>query len=1259
MKRINYFLSFTLVTSFYGCFSSELLTPEPTLSDLDNTPPVCPGLISAEATAGPTITLAWHEAEDNFTKASDMTYRIYMHDGSTTYDLASPTKTVIGSTFTSIQGVRVGRTYSLFVQCLDANGNKAPNGPTNVFTVTILDVDAPSTPTLSIDTPALPDGYTKLRLTWTASYDGEAGTGPLQMKYNIYSSSSPGVNTSGSPLATITGGQTYLHENLNPNTRRYYKVVAEDSVGLTSTDSNEVTGETFDDVVSPIFSSGSQIEMADHSETTIELSWSAASDNVTGAELLQYQIYRCQGSTTCDPVNDGVLIQTVTGVTGYTDDNNSNGLTPSTVYVYAVRARDSRGNLSIYNGSDKVTASTLFDSSGIRFVYSPLTEANYRFGSAVAVGNVYGPTTGPLAFDDLVVGVPNDSITGSTTFYTGCVYIYEGLGNGNFSKDPVQRICEPNAPADGNYGGGNNYGSAIALADMDGDGDLDLVVANPFRDRIYVHLRGATTLSSQAAGTISRAAQNGLGFGICAGDITGDGVAELIVASAEENCAGGCGGRTRTGNLLVYRNDSSGGSFSPLQDVPDTIYSPTSTVIAAPYSWNITNGEGLVASCTIGNFDAANPSRQFVAVGAHEVDADNLNGNEGAVLFYEVTNPGAHELTFRQALLGPMGGISWGYSVAAVKKDGPGDNHSELFVGAITDSTGGVSSGAVYGYTVNVTGTGGATTFNLVEQGVRYFGGGPNEGSDTNNNGFGSGIAFGDLNGNGYPDMVVGAYLDDNTTNTTATNIDIGRVYTYLNNGSGTISSTIRQYDFTFKAYSVQAHVGFGSCLAKGDFNNDGIGPDIAVGAYLQDYAETAGVRADNQGAILIYNAVQNGEIDFENPSQIIFAPGNQANSYFGMSCLGMDFDNDGNDDLVVGSPYRAFTGAGNQGAVFVYLGAENTALSPTISTTLTAPSTGASQFFGWGLGTGDFDGNGVPDLAITALNLPGVTTNRGHVYVHWGKPGVGVQAVNPVPTRIDHPTGAGGTGTNPYLNASNTINTVNNQYFGSSLESFPTSRSTAGEDLIVCAVNQSTNTLYFSASHPARTSIGNCYIYRGSINLNGSQVNYSIDTFPWNEIRYPSSKTGASKNSIGFGASMTKGDWNGDGILDLVVCAERQDKVTSPQKVDAGACFAYLGHSSGMGFSNNGTTYLRNGLGNVNSVIPDEAYYNTLSDTSVDYFGRSVLLGDVNNNSDPDLIVGVPLSYNQTDQSGGSSVPTNFGKFTGRVHLIRGGYQE
>ena len=214
------------------------------------------------------------------------------------------------------------------------------------------------------------------------------------------------------------------------------------------------------------------------------------------------------------------------------------------------------------------------------------------------------------------------------------------------------------------------------------------------------------------------------------------------------------------------------------------------------------------------------------------------------------------------------------------------------------------------------------------------------EGQDTH---FGISVdTAGDVNGDGYDDIIVGApgYTNDAGK--------IGRAYVFLGFGSGQTTSLFWSND------GDQAGALYGqSVSAAGDVNGDGYG-DIIVGAPRYDNNEV------DEGSAFVFFGSESAI-----SASYWMTESNRTNAEFGGSVgTAGDVNGDGYADVIVGAPAYTITLA-SEGAAFAYYG------SPTgLGTIQDWKIAGGQQEarFGASVGTaGDVNGDGYDEVIVGA----------------------------------------------------------------------------------------------------------------------------------------------------------------------------------------------------------------------------------------------------------------------------------------------------
>ena len=245
---------------------------------------------------------------------------------------------------------------------------------------------------------------------------------------------------------------------------------------------------------------------------------------------------------------------------------------------------------------------------------------------------------------------------------------------------------------------------------------------------------------------------------------------------------------------------------------------------------------------------------------------------------------------------------------------------------------------------------------------------------------FGRALAgIGDLDGDGLPDLAVGAnYDDDGGSNR-------GALWLLRLNADGTVKQTSKisstQGGFTGP---LRANDEFGRAVASlGDLDGDGV-IDLAVGAPTDS---TGGTR---RGAVWILFLNRDGTVKrhVKIASGLGGFTGRLKNlDWWGFSLANLgDFDGDGVTDLAVGAALDD-DGAVNAGAAWLlYLRSDGTVKEHRKISMLSGGFTGALEFpdqFGTSVAPlGDLNGDGITDLAVGAVKDGDGGAERGAVYV-------------------------------------------------------------------------------------------------------------------------------------------------------------------------------------------------------------------------------------------------------------------------------------
>jgi len=210
----------------------------------------------------------------------------------------------------------------------------------------------------------------------------------------------------------------------------------------------------------------------------------------------------------------------------------------------------------------------------------------------------------------------------------------------------------------------------------------------------------------------------------------------------------------------------------------------------------------------------------------------------------------------------------------------------------------------------------------------------------------------GDIDEDGLMDLVAGA-----PNYTAGTTVGAGRAYVYF--GGGPMDATP---DKTFSGSAAGGH--FGWSVAGGANVDQDISVDLVVGA------------PDNgAGSAVVVRNVQRA-----NPPTNSIA-GIAAGDRFGFSvAIAGDLNGDTYGDVIIGAPFSDRNGA-DSGDVSILYGASK--FNTVVDVTLAGHAAG--EWFGWSVTSGDVREDGLEDVIVGAPNSSLNATAAGRAYVHFG----------------------------------------------------------------------------------------------------------------------------------------------------------------------------------------------------------------------------------------------------------------------------------
>lgn len=549
--------------------------------------------------------------------------------------------------------------------------------------------------------------------------------------------------------------------------------------------------------------------------------------------------------------------------------------------------------------------------------------------SVSSAGDVNGD-----GYSDVICGAPHYDLGQDNE---GGAFVYKGGASGLTLTAVTFQSNQKDA----------EMGTAVSTAgDFNGDGFSDVLVGIPYYDedkvdqgQAMLYLGSGTFFDPQATITSHEFDNDHLGALVgmavaTAGDVDGDGFSDVLIGAVHDSQ-----GQTKEGSVAVCYGSANGNLFS------DFTYLQIDQA-NAKFGYSVASA---------GDIDADGYSD--VIIGARWYKNGLNEDGEGAAFIYKGSGNGLQSSP--TVIEGNQYNAAMGNKVSSAG-DVNGDGYSDVLVSAcLYDVQGVQDNGIVQLY------LGSSTGITSQQQPTRTFYG-------KYNDHMGSSIACaGDVNGDGYSDILLGAEYYDNGQ------FNEGGVFVYHGSKNGIVGDPVATLE------SNQIDGWFGTAVSSaGDVNGDGYS-DILVGCYTFDNGQK------DEGHVFVYH----GGAEGVSPTDFSQVTGNVAGAQIGFSvATAGDVNADGYSDVIVGAPYYDLS-QGSEGVAFVYYGSQSGLITNTYH--VLQENKADSRFGRAVAGAGDINGDGFDDVVVGADNYSNGQKNEGAIFIYHGSAaGITTQAV-------------------------------------------------------------------------------------------------------------------------------------------------------------------------------------------------------------------------------------------------------------------------
>jgi len=478
-------------------------------------------------------------------------------------------------------------------------------------------------------------------------------------------------------------------------------------------------------------------------------------------------------------------------------------------------------------------------------------------------------------------------------------------------SSPVDLLTQANITLDGAAAYDYSGRSVAGAGDVNGDGIADVIIGAPDANSSYVVYGNATPTSPVQLGALDPAST---GFRIDgaaggdrsgssvagAGDINGDGIADVIIGAPNADN----NSRTNSGSSYVVY-----GSDTPTNINLNSLGTAGFRIDGAATSDNSGNS-------VAGAGDVNGDDKDDVIIGAPNADPNGNNSGSSYVVYGSDT-PTDIDLNSLDAagfrIDGAAANDSSGRSVAGAG-DVNGDDKDDVIIGAPFADPNGEASGSSYVVYGNATPTSPVQlgSLNPASTGFRIDGALADDRS-------GSSVAgAGDVNGDDKDDVIIGAPNADNNSRSNS-----GSSYVVYGSATPTDIDLLNSLGAAgFRIDGAGTNDGSGNSVAGArDVNGDGK-DDVIIGAPRADNNS----RSNSGSSYVVYGSATPTDIDLATPldpaSTGFRIDGAAAGAESGSSVAGAgDVNGDGTADVIIGAPYADNNSRNDSGSSYVVYG--------------------------------------------------------------------------------------------------------------------------------------------------------------------------------------------------------------------------------------------------------------------------------------------------------------------------------------------------